>query len=322
MESQENLDNILMPGQIESLPLEEEKPRKRAKVTPEIKTNINKLLAEGKSVRQVATLLNISKSTVSTLGKKSTEIKSEVPTETMDDAEFASMINPIKMETVIPQAMPDMGSAEKSRLLSKFMTTFDAPAPAPKRKKVSQKAELTDFSEMLALPKEPEEDKSIVIAKIQMNVDNFPEVLKDYIKPDRDTFIAKVNKMSSADLKHTLSLLQTVRSSANMANQMKYLLFGATGMIEVASQRFLGMNTRGYADMVRQQEAEIQSCLREIAINNVESYKKIERPEMRLATVLVTTLLAVDSRNRMEQVRTQFKTAPINEETEKQFEEL
>ena len=320
MESEENLDNILMPGHIESLPLEE-KPRKRAKVTPEIKTNISKLLAEGKSVRQVATLLNISKSTVSTLGKKSAEIKSEVVTETMDDAEFASMISPMTMETVIPQAMPDMGGAEKSRLLSKFMTTFDTPAPAPKAKR---KAKLEDFSEMLALPKpkEPEEDKSIVIAKIQMNVDNFPEVLKDYIKPDRDTFIAKVNKMSPADLKHTLSLLQTVRSSANMANQMKYLLFGATGMIEVASQRFLGMNTRGYADMVRQQEVEIQSCLREIAINNVESYKKIERPEMRLATVLVTTLLAVDSRNRMEQVRTQFKTAPVTEETEKQFEEL
>ena len=250
----------------------------------------------------------------------------------MDDAEFASMISPMTMETVIPQAMPDMGGAEKSRLLSKFMTTFDTPAPAPKAKR---KAKMEDFSEMVAFPKEPKEpkppmvtsvppkkDKSIVIAKIQMNVDNFPEVLKDYIKPDRDTFIAKVNKMSPADLKHTLSLLQTVRSSVNMANQMKYLLFGATGMIEVASQRFLGMNTRGYADMVRQQEVEIQSCLREIAINNVESYKKIERPEMRLATVLVTTLLAVDSRNRMEQVRTQFKTAPVTEETEKQFEEL
>jgi len=322
MESvEENLDNILMPGQ-ELHITPEEKPRKRAKITPETKTSINTLLAEGKSVRQVASLLNISKSTVSTLGKKSTEIKSEVATE-MDDAEFASMINPLKMETVIPQAMPDMGGAEKSRLLSKFMNTFDAPAPAPAPK--ARRKAREDFSELLALPKEPkepEEDKSIVIAKIQMNVDNFPEVLKDYIKPDRDTFIAKVNKMSSADLKHTLNLLQTVRSSANMANQMKYLLFGATGMIEVASQRFLGMNTRGYAEMVRQQEAEIQSCLREIAINNVESYKKIERPEMRLATVLVTTLLAVDSRNRMEQVRTQFKTAPIDEETEKKFDEL
>jgi hypothetical protein len=257
---------------------------------------------------------------VSTLGKKSTEIKSEVVVETMNDAEFANMLNPINVDTVIPQAVPEMGSAEKNRLLSKFMTTFDAPAP--KASKAPKRKVREDFSELLALPKEPEEDKSIVIAKIQMNVDNFPEVLRDYIKPDRDTFIAKVNKMSSADLKHTLNLLQTVRSSTNMANQMKYLLYGATGMIEVASQRFLGMNTRGYADMVRQQEIEIQSCLREIAINNVESYKKIERPEMRLATVLVTTLLAVDSRNRMEQVRTEFKTAPVTEETEKQFEEL
>ena len=308
------MDNILQPGQVISLVISSPKEKqKRARITPEIKTKIDELLTEGKSVRQVATLLKISKSTVSTLGKKSAEIKSEVATETMDDSAFARTINPVQME---PEATPEINKAEKNRLLSKFMSTL---APDPKAPRQKRKAPAPELLSVLA---EPEEDKSVVIAKIQMNVDNFPDILKDYIKPDRDTFLAKVNKMSSGDLTHTLNLLQTVRSSTNMANQLKYLLFGATGIIEVGTQRFLGMKTRGYADMVRQQESEIQSCLREIAINNVESYKKVERPEMRLATVLVTTLLATDARNRMEQVRTEFKTAPVNEQTEQQFADM
>jgi predicted transcriptional regulator len=311
---EDNLDNILQPGQVISLVISSPKEKqKRAKITPEIKTKIDELLTEGKSVRQVASLLKISKSTVSTLGKKSAEIKSEVATETMDDAAFARTINPVQME---PEATPEINKAEKNRLLSKFMTSLTPDPKAPRQKR---KAPVPELLSVLA---EPEEDKSVVIAKIQMNVDNFPDILKDYIKPDRDTFLAKVNKMSSGDLTHTLNLLQTVRSSTNMANQLKYLLFGATGIIEMGTQRFLGMKTRGYADMVRQQEAEIQSCLREIAINNVESYKKVERPEMRLATVLVTTLLATDARNRMEQVRTEFKTAPVNEQTEQQFADM
>jgi hypothetical protein len=74
--------------------------------------------------------------------------------------------------------------------------------------------------------------------------------------------------------------------------------------------------------MLRQQEAEIQSCLREIAINNIDSYRKIEKPEIRLASVLVTTLLATDARNRMASLKQDFKQQPVSEEEEKNFETL
>jgi hypothetical protein len=103
---------------------------------------------------------------------------------------------------------------------------------------------------------------------------------------------------------------------------MKYLLYGGANFIELGTQRFLGLKTQGYAQQLRQQEAEIQSCLREIAINNVESYKKIEKPEMRLATVLVTTLLATDSRNRLEGMRNEFKNKPVSSEQEDKFNDL
>ena len=128
--------------------------------------------------------------------------------------------------------------------------------------------------------------------------------------------------MSLTDLAQTLKLLETVRSSNNMANQLKYLLYGATSIIELGSQRFLGMRTQGYAEQVRQQEAEIQSCLREIAINNVETYKKIEKPEVRLVSVLVMTLLATDSRNRMVAYKRDFESNNVSEEKTKEFAEL
>jgi hypothetical protein len=103
---------------------------------------------------------------------------------------------------------------------------------------------------------------------------------------------------------------------------MKYLLYGGANFIELGTQRLLGMKTQGYAQQLRQQEAEIQSCLREIAINNVEAYKKIEKPEMRLATVLVTTLIATDSRNRLEGLKNEFKTMPVSTEQQNKFNDL
>lgn len=312
---EDNLDNLLIPG----LAIEEV-PVKSKRVTEETKAKVKDLIASGKSVREVGALLNISKSTVSTISKKTAAPAEKIPPATiehMDDSAFAKVIQGVTQPAPVP-----MDVNEQSNFLNKFMREMDGPKKAAPRKKSAVK-ELMDFAPTSSMvPVVQEEDKAVYITKIQMNVDNFADVLRDHIKPDRDSFMSRVCKMSATDLKQTLSLLETVRSSNNLANQLKYLLFGATNLIEAGTQRFLGMKTRGYADMVRQQEAELQSCLREIAINNVESYKKVERPEMRLATVLVTTLLATDSRNRMEEIRTHFETKQVNPETTEKYQEL
>jgi len=321
-----DLDNILLPAPgLQISEVEPEKPKKSTRrINDDVRAKVKAALKIGKSVREVAADLNISKSTVSTISKEkgpsdsaeTLQILSTDPVDKMDDASFAKAIGsgPAAIEPEGPPPTP----SEKANFLKKFMNEMDGAPKKPRER--AREAPSTVLAELR--PVEPDVDRTVYIAKIQMNVDNFADVLKDQIKPDRDGFLTKVSKMGPAELQQTLKLLETVRSSNNLANQLKYLLYGAANIIEMGTQRFLRMQTQGYAHQVRQQEAEIQSCLREIAINNVESYKKIERPEMRLATVLVTTLLATDSRNRLEAVRTEFKARPVNPETAKEYEDL
>jgi len=320
----EDLSNLLIIEPVAQPPPTEERSKTK-KIPEETRLKVVELQKEGKSVREIGNLLGISKSTVSTISKEkravAVEISEPVP-EQMEDAAFARAI------TGAPTIAP--ARAQKGRVPSDILKAFmnlDAPAKAVKGpRKAASSNLLAQFADLdssaptqrLAKVDTPFEDKSVYITKIQMNVDNFPEVLRDIIKPDRDTYVAKVYKMNVGELAQTLKLIETVRSSNNMANQMKYLLFGATGLIEMGAQRFLGMKTAGYAQQVRQQEAEIQSCLREIAINNVERYKSVEKPEMRLASVLVMTLLATDSRNRMEE----YKGRNVSPEVSEEYKEL
>lgn len=348
----DQIDNIVVPGEQGE---QEKKKRSTKKIPDETKSKVQNLIQSGKTVREVAQILGISKSTVSTVSKpqassakpeakvKEVTISENIPeilsnpkTEPMADSAFISAINGTTEQVDVPEPREEISKARQASILNKFMNvgeTKDAPKKSRKSvddllskigvRNAGQVRKSVDFSsEATVVAAERFEDKSVYITKITMNVDNFPEVLKDHIKPDRDGYIAKICKMSISDLHQTLKLLETVRSSNNMANQLKYLLYGATNIIEMGTQRFLGMQTQGYAQMVRQQEAEIQSCLREIAINNVDRYKTIEKPEARLVTVLVTTLLATDSRNRMERVRSEFKARPVDPEAEKKYEDL
>jgi predicted transcriptional regulator len=319
----EDLSNLLVIEPVAQPPPTEERAKTK-KIPEETRLKVVELQKEGKSVREIGNLLGISKSTVSTISKEKrvvpVEISEPVAEQPMEDAAFARAIT--GAPTIAP-ARPQKGRVPAD-ILKAFMN-IDAPKAAKPRAKASSNllAQFADLdssapTQRLAKVDTPFEDKSVYITKIQMNVDNFPEVLRDIIKPDRDTYVAKVYKMNVGELAQTLKLIETVRSSNNMANQMKYLLYGATGLIEMGSQRFLGMKTAGYAQQVRQQEAEIQSCLREIAINNVERYKSVEKPEMRLASVLVMTLLATDSRNRLEE----YRGRNVSPEQADEFKEL
>ena len=327
---EDDLDNVLLPAEVPvGIEITPKKVKSTKRISDDVRKSISVLAKAGKSAREIATELGISKTSAASILK---EFPSQLPEEKlttviepMDDAAFVAAINGLTNPSGHPPPAAVKDKKELNDVLNSFMRELDAPVKVPKGKKVPVlKNLITDFSvpaaEKALVP--VFEDKSVYITKIQMNVDNFADVLKDHIKPDRDSFIQKVCKMSLTDLAQTLKLLETVRSSNNMANQLKYLLYGATSIIELGSQRFLGMRTQGYAEQVRQQEAEIQSCLREIAINNVETYKKIEKPEVRLVSVLVMTLLATDSRNRMVAYKRDFESNNVSEEKTKEFAEL
>ena len=92
-------------------------------------------------------------------------------------------------------------------------------------------------------------------------------------------------------------------------------------MIEVATKRF-GMRTEGYAQALQAQEVELQMILREIAVERAESLSKFQRPEIRLAVLLSTTLLGLDNANRLADLRQEAKAAPVTPLVEETYRDL
>jgi hypothetical protein len=158
-----------------------------------------------------------------------------------------------------------------------------------------------------------DEEKAKVLSKIQMNVSNFEVVLRDILRPSKEDFLKTLTKKGLPELRVILKTIEHTRAVNNTANQLKgMVLMGASGVEMITSQ--LGLKTQGYGHMIRAQEEEIQSILREIALERVDELKKYQRPEVRLTLLLTTTLMAVDSRNRLAEFRQMAQPAPANAE--------
>jgi len=331
MEETEDIELLIGPVE-EPAPLPA-KPKKKhnTKALSEDKiASIYNLSQEGKSCAEIGAILGIGKSTASLLLRKKEKSKPVVEKK-MDDAFVSQFVAEVSAPT------PNLSNSKssKDKELDKFLETFmidDKPAKGSgKPRGKAKKNLLDDFVPQIeapvarvVLPKEPEMDKGMMITKIHINVENFGEVLKDYIKPNKEEYLAKVSKMGVAELKSTLNLLDTTRISTSMALQMKHLLFGAAAAIEFGTSKLLLMKTEGYAEMIRRQDMEIQSCLREIALNNIDSYKGmgLEKPQTRLATLMVMSLLSLDSRNRVAAMQTRKTNAFVEPATEQKYADL
>lgn len=331
MEETEDIELLIGPVE-EPAPLPA-KPKKKhnTKALPEDKiASIYNLSQEGKSCAEIGAILGIGKSTASLLLRK--KEKSKPVVEKKMDENFVSQF---VAEVSAPTPNLSNSKSSKDKELDKFLETFmidDKPAKgSAKPRGKAKKNLLDDFASQIeapvarvVLPKEPEMDKGMMITKIHINVENFGEVLKDYIKPNKEEYLAKVSKMGVAELKSTLNLLDTTRISTSMSLQLKHLLFGAAAAIEFGTSKLLLMKTEGYAEMIRRQDLEIQSCLREIALNNIESYKGmgLEKPQTRLATLMVMSLLSLDSRNRVAAMQQRQTNAYVQPATEQKYADL
>jgi hypothetical protein len=156
-----------------------------------------------------------------------------------------------------------------------------------------------------------------LIGKITLNVQTFPDMLADIIKPSRDEFIDNLGSKSQSDLASLLSLIEYKRSVANTAAVMKTLTLTGASLLEMGTKRFLKMRTDGFADMLRN-EPSIDGILKEIAMENANGIiSKYQSPTARLTLLVVTSLMSVDARNRQRSA-----TAPIAESVEKQYGDL
>jgi len=147
-----------------------------------------------------------------------------------------------------------------------------------------------------------DKEKADVLAKIYLNCNNFELVLRDIIRPNKEEYLKGMSKKSLGELRGILRLLEHTRTVNNSANQLKHVVFMGASAIEMGSQQF-GMKTQGYTQMIRAQEEEIQSILREIALENADKLQKYQSPTVRLTLLMTTTLLAVDSRGRQQEFR-------------------
>jgi PleD family two-component response regulator len=91
--------------------------------------------------------------------------------------------------------------------------------------------------------------------------------------------------------------------------------------IEYGTQRFMKMKTEGFAQALQLHDQEIRMCLAEYCMDKVETFNKVNRPEAKLASILVLTLLSVDAKNRMAASSSPVN-APVSEEAAKEYNDL
>ena len=92
--------------------------------------------------------------------------------------------------------------------------------------------------------------------------------------------------------------MEDTRTIATATIQLKHMLVLGAQFTEMATVS-VGLKSQGFAQNILSQEEEITLCLRELALERVDSFKQLQRPELRLAMLFSTTLLATDQANRL-----------------------
>ena len=302
-----------------------------ARVPPEAVARIRELAAQGKSSRTIAMETGIGKSSVARYMTAPSAPEdapatispaiAETPPEMLNDNAARSFLNEIGVSApavslrndlvpvtsplknnpkalMVANALLGMGKPRKERLTigapQQPVAEPTPPAPAPPPPP--------------PVPVEPPMDSAQMITRIQMNVENFAPLLKHIVKPDADTFQKELFYKSEDELKLLLRVIERARLTGNMANQFKHVFWMTTSAVEVAAP-MIGVKAQGLTHALRQQDEEIALILKEMALERADSLQNAQRPEVRLAFLVSTTLLSVDSLNRLKASR-QKPTAP------------
>lgn len=296
-------------------------------VSEEVRTKITELRNSGQSIRSIATALNIGKSTVSSILKTKTpdvinqDILSHVPvveeSMSISNDETTSFLQAIEPPPV--SAPPDL---DKKAFLREFAKTLRSPnppeeveAPVKVSKKRTPKTVKAQSPEPEAVKVE-EPDKGTLISKITTLVETFAPILTTHVK-DPAKFIESLPGRSVSDLMITLQTLETTKTMHNGANGMRFLFGMVAGAVEALGPK-AGLKTSGYQQAVMSQEHELRLIFKELAYNNLDSIKRVQGPEVRLAMIMTQTLLAIDSKNRS----TQTLSSSVPPESQERFNDL
>jgi len=285
-----------------------------AKWSEEIKLQVKALHNDGKSLRDIASQTGMSKSTIHSFIKSlpsGTEIVDSVTDENVPKIIYTD----IQEDSMI-------GTNEANTFMNDLLSTVPSiKAPEPKVSKKASKSAENFMENLLTIePKTPKprgqrqtlqkvvddpQIKGDMIARVTMNVNNFEPLLKDFLKPSKDAFLSGLQKKSCSELEVLLKSMETTRSVSNLTNQFMHFFYLGTNVIEVGTTQYLGMDTTGFSMALRQQQEEIQMIMKELCMDRVEHFKKVTKPEIRLAMIMTTTLIGVNTSNTMRKIQNQ-----------------
>jgi hypothetical protein len=287
-------------------------------IDEETRVRIIELDKQNNSLREIAAKVGVGKSTVSTVLKKAAAaatkpvdappappeiIISDVVETNMDSAEVDSFMKSLTSAPA-PAPVSRAGAARHDSFIASLMVDIDAEEII-KPKKASKAAPKAPKAQPIELEvfKAPPADKGELIGKITLNAQTFPDMFKDILKPTKEEFIANLPKKSTTELASLLSMLEYQRSVTNTANVMKSITVTGAAVLEMGTKKFLRMRTDGFAEMLRAMP-ELDGILKEIAMENQSGIiSRYQSPTVRLTALVVTTLMAVDAKNRTSTVQ-------------------
>jgi hypothetical protein len=277
-------------------------------IAPEQVSLIQALAAEGKSTRAIALETGIGKSSVARYAAMQQEPKLVIGEMSIEPdaarsflADLGTEAPPASLKTdLVPPTSKLKNNPRAAQLAESLLMDSRPRAPV----KMPEPEPMP-----LPLLPPPPPDTAQVIAQIQMNVQNFAPLLKHITHEQPQAFLESLYKKTPDELTMLLKVIEKTRLIGNLSNQFKHMFWMSTSAVEIGTQ-LAGLKSQGLGDALRIQEQEINMILREMALERAESFANAQRPEIRLAFMVSTTLLSVDTMNRMKEKKPKPKPAP------------
>ena len=281
-------------------------------IAPEQVSLIQALAAEGKSTRAIALETGIGKSSVARYAAMQQEPKLVIGEMSIEPdaarsflADLGTEAPPASLKTdLVPPTSKLKNNPRAAQLAESLLMDRQPDRPrAPVRRPEPLPMPLP------LPPPPPPPDTAQVIAQIQMNVQNFAPLLKHITHEQPQAFLESLYRKSPDELTMLLKVIEKTRLIGNLSNQFKHMFWMSTSAVEIGTQ-LAGLKSQGLGDALRIQEQEINMILREMALERADSFANAQRPEIRLAFMVSTTLLSVDTMNRMKEKKPKPKPAP------------
>lgn len=189
------------------------------------------------------------------------------------------------------QYIPTFAPPPQSKLLDELLDSRPQPQP-------------TVITRYEPVP-DPYVVRPDVIQRIVFNVEHFGPLVKPIVGPNPQEFIQGLANRPDRELTGLLTAIERARSVGNIASGFKQTFFVVAQATEVTT-KFIGLKPDGFTERLKQQEEEIGMIMKEIAIDQWQKVKAMDRPELRLGLMFCMTLVQTDANNRLKEHMARF----------------